>query len=90
MVAFLFVTGLTLDGLHWTYLAEILTDTQFGFVSAFHYFNGVMISLTSEYMFKHLRPYGTFLFYDIVTFIGFIFMIYYLKETNGLTDKQKK
>ena len=41
-------------------------------------------------MLKYLRPDGTFLFYTIISFAGFLFMVIYLKETNGLSDKQKK
>ena len=41
-------------------------------------------------MFKYLRPEGTFVFFSLVTFVGFIYFVISLKETNGLSDRQKK
>jgi hypothetical protein len=35
-------------------------------------------------------PIGTFLFYASVTIFGFFFILVFVKETSGLTDKQKK
>ena len=75
------------DALLWTYVGEILTDTQFGFVASVHYSGGVLVSLDSEWMMKYLRPDGTFMTYTVVTFLGYVFMLIYLKETNGLSDK---
>jgi len=52
--------------------------------------NGVELSLATEYMIEYMKPEGTFLFYSIIAFLGLFFVIYVLKETQGLTDKQKK
>ena len=49
--------------------------------------NGVEISLMSEWMFKHMHPSGTFLFYAIVSSLGFLFMKAFVRETSGLTDR---
>ena len=84
------VTNLTIGGLHWLYIPEITSDVQFGFVATFHYSNGIIIATISEWMFKYMRPEGTFLFHCIMTSLGFIFMYFFLQETDGLTDKQKK
>lgn len=59
-------------------------------MASFHYFNGVEIAFASEWMIKYLEPDGLFLFYCIITALGFVFMVFFLKETNGLSDKQKK
>ena len=53
----------------------------------FHYCNGVELSLVSEYMIKFLGADGTFFLYSIINFLGFIFIYFVVKETNGLTDK---
>jgi len=90
IVLFEFACGMSVAGLHWIYIPEILSDTQFGFVASFHYFNGVIVSLISEPMFKYLRPEGTFAFFSICSFFGFIFMYFNVKETNGLSDRQRK
>lgn len=90
IVFFELIQANSIGGLHWIYIPEILTDVQFGFVASFHYFNGVEIAFASEWMIKYLEPDGLFLFYCIITFFGFIFMYFFLKETNGLSDRQKK
>ena len=54
------------------------------------YVNGIFISLVSEYMLRDLGADGTFMYYSIVTMVGAIIMFKYMKETEGLTDKQKK
>ena len=46
--------------------------------------------MISEPMLEYMRPEGTFFFHCVCTFLGLIFMYIYLKETDGLTDKQKK
>lgn len=81
---------LTTHSVHWIYLPEILSDQQWGFVSTVHYINGIELSLVTEYMLEYFKPEGTFLFYGIVSFLGIFWFIYVIKETKGLTDKQKK
>ena len=78
---------MTIGGLLWIYVPEILEDKQLGFVSSFHYLNGVVISIISEPMFKYLRPEGTFMVFSIITFLVFIFILIFVKETKGLTDR---
>jgi hypothetical protein len=80
----------TIGPIHWIYIPEILTDAQFGPVLTVHYMNGIEISLCTEYMMYYLKPFGTFLFFATVTFVGGIFMVIFVKETKGLNDKEKK
>ena len=75
---------------HWVYVTEILSDIQFGFVSTVHYLNGVEVSVATEYMLNSWLPQGTFLFYGIITLIGFFTVFLFVKETKGLSDTQKK
>ena len=75
--------------IHWSYLPECLTDTQFGFIATFHYMNGVEISAASEYMMAYLTPAGMFAFYAIITIFGTFFIHYFVQDTAGLTDKEK-
>lgn len=41
-------------------------------------------------MIKYLKPEGTFLWHCLITFSGLFFFIFVVKETTGLSDKQKK
>jgi len=43
-----------------------------------------------EYQMAFMTAAGTFLYFAGVNFCGFLFMTKYVKETQGLTDKQKK
>jgi hypothetical protein len=90
ILLFEFVINSTLGAVHWVYLPEILNDIQFGFVATIHYVNGVEVALTTEWFIKLLSPAGTFLFYGIITYMGFVFYLFYIRETKGLADWQKK
>ena len=41
-------------------------------------------------MIKYLKPQGTFVYFGLVTVTGSLFFKFIVKETSGLTDKQKK
>jgi hypothetical protein len=41
-------------------------------------------------MVKYFKAEGTFLFLSLITLAGTIFFIFIVKETSGLTDKEKK
>ena len=88
--AFVMNFSLTVGATLWIYVPEILNDKQFGFAMTFHYCQAVEISASTEYLLYKLRPQGMFLFYSSINFLGFLFFYTYLKETKGLTDKQKK
>ena len=75
---------------HWIYIPEILNDAQFGAVVTTHYLNGIYISLCTEYFIEYLRPEGTFLMFATITTLGGVFMAMFVKETQGLSDKEKK
>jgi Na+/H+ antiporter NhaD/arsenite permease-like protein len=80
----------TMSALHWIYLPEVLNDTQFGFCATIHYSNAIVLSLATEYMIKYLKPQGTFVYFGMVTVAGSLFFKYIVKETSGLSDKEKK
>ena len=56
----------------------------------FNYLNGVQQALTTEYMIKFATLEGTFLYHGIITTCAFLFTLKFIKETEGLTDKEKK
>ena len=54
-------------------------------------FTGLVISLTNEYLMdSELHPYGVFWLYAGITWCGALFFGLFMKETRGLTDRQKK
>jgi hypothetical protein len=56
----------------------------------FQYLGNTEIAVFTEYQIQAFGPAGTFLFYASITFVGLFFYIFVLKESKGLTDKQKK
>ena len=75
------------------YLLEILNlnkQLKKVFVIINDIFLIVISCLFTEIIIHYWRPLGMYIFYFIFTFFGFIFMFIFLKETDGLTDKQKK
>ena len=70
-----------LAGVHWVYIPEITNDTQFGFVATIHYSAAVWLSATMEYQMAFMSAGGTFLYFAIVNFLGFLFLSRFVKET---------
>ena len=89
MCSFMIVFAPTMGAIHWFYYAEVLTDEQFGLVATVHYLNGLEISLCSEYMMRYMGLSGMFLYYAIITSLGVLFLNRFIKETRGLSDKEK-
>jgi SP family facilitated glucose transporter-like MFS transporter 1 len=74
----------------WIYSAETCRDEAFGFVTLGQFINLFVISMLTEYIVAWLKPHGTFFFFGIMTYIGGLYIFYFVKETKGLTDKEKK
>ncbi len=73
------------------YTSEVTVDTGLGFGTFGIKFTGLIISLTTEYiMDSPLQPHGAFWLFAGITWAGAVFMGLFMKETRGLTDKQKK
>lgn len=80
----------SIGNLHWPFISETTSDIQFGFVSFFHYLNSILISVITEYQLNSWGPANMFLFYSAMSLGGYFFVITCLRETHGLTDKEKK
>ena len=75
----------------WVYTAEVCVDSASGLAIAAKYINLTIISLTFEFMINSdLSVHGTIWYFAACNFIGFFFCVLCLRETRGLTDKQKK
>jgi len=80
------------DGpLFFLYTSEVTVDSGLGFGVFGIKFTGLVISLTNEYLMDSpIQPHGVFWLYAGVTLCGALFFTLAMKETKGLTDKQKK
>ena len=72
------------------YVPEICNDTQCGFAFTMHYVSGIEVTATTEWLVYQLKPEGTFILYSVINFLLFIFFFKNMKESQGLTDKEKK
>ena len=75
----------------WFYVPEITINTGFS-VTIFCLKASVLtISLTTPYLMSStLQSYGTFWLYGGFAFLGGVGIVLFMKETLGLTDKEKK
>lgn len=85
-----FAYNWSVGAVHWYYYAEVLTDRQLGFVAMMHFGGGIFLSLTSEYALAWLTPAGLFFALSSTMLFGFVFAKMLMKETKGLTDREKK
>jgi hypothetical protein len=72
------------------FLVEICTDIAFG--TALVMMNLVILleTATALEMINWLNPEGFFLFYSGTSFLGFIFVYFWIGETMNLSEKDKK
>jgi SP family arabinose:H+ symporter-like MFS transporter len=80
----------SIASIHWVVIGSVSSDVQFGFISGVHYTNAIILSWTTEYMMQGWGAQGMFYFFAVINFIGYFFVSICMKETNGLSDKEKK
>ena len=74
----------------WIYSAEVCHDAAFGLATFGQFLNLFFISMATEYMVASLDTSGTFFVFSACSFVGGIFIYLFVKESTGLTDKEKK
>eukprot|EP00347_Sterkiella_histriomuscorum_P013922 403362843 len=91
ILGFLITFQMTDGPVLFIYGSEVTVDQGFGFVVFGIKSTGLLISLTTEYLMdSSLQPHGAFWLYSSITFLGFIYFYFLMKETLGLTDREKK
>lgn len=75
----------------WMYAGEVAVDTGLGICVLALYLSLLEKAITMEFMVhSSMGPTGMFFFLSFITFIGAVFIQVFVKETKGLTDKEKK
>jgi len=74
----------------WIYQPEVLNDNQLGVTAGSFYIFGIVVSLVQEYMVDSLGVDGTFFLFAFTSFLGIFYLAIFLKESKGLTDREKK
>ena len=77
--------------LSWMYAGEVACDTGLGLSVLALYVSLLDKAITMQFIVNsRMGPTGMFFLLGGVTFLGAIFIHVYVKETKGLTDKEKK
>jgi hypothetical protein len=73
------------------YAAEVAVDTALGMCVLALFLSLCEKAITMDFMVhSRMGPHGMFFFLGGVTLIGAVFIAMWVKETKGLTDKEKK
>ena len=72
------------------YLVEICTDIAFGAALVTMQLVILVETATALEMIARLTPQGFFMFYALTSFIGFLFVYFWVGETKHLSEKEKK
>ena len=73
------------------YVPEITVDSASGFGVGAQFTTLIVISLTFEFMMDSaLQVYGSIWIFAGSSFVGFLFCLFFIRETRGLTDIEKK
>ena len=75
----------------WLYVPEVCVDAGTGFAIASQFCNLTLICLTFDFMIHSgMGVYGALWYHSCWCFGGWLFVIFIMKETRGLTDFEKK
>lgn len=73
------------------YCSEVPVDEASGVVMFGQFMMMLTLSLSMEFLLSsRLGTHGTFWLFSLASIIGAFFVYGYVKESKGLTDKQKK
>lgn len=71
------------------YFSEIAVDVIIGLVGFFGYSIVFILSVITPFILDW-SPTNTFIIFGLISFAGAVWTFYFIKETKGLNDKQKK
>jgi len=89
---FVLAFSMTSGPIAWVYAAETSVDVGLGFILMTLYGDVVVLSQICPILFEpqNFGPTGVFFMFSGFALVGLIFVWVYIKETSGLTDKEKK
>lgn len=91
IILFIFCFQISQGNVAWIYSAEVSVDAASGFTISAQFLAMLTVTGTLEYMMNGpLQVYGTFYLFGVVCLLGTFFFIFFVKETKGLTDIEKK
>ena len=89
----LFITffHMSQGGVAWLYCSEVCIDAAMSFTSNGQFITLIIISFTFEYMINSsMGVHGSLWLFGIISLFGALFMLLFVRETRGKSDKEKK
>ena len=75
----------------WLYIPEVTVDKASGFGMTSQFVFMLQLAMTFEYQLRSpMGIHGSLWLYGAVSIIGFFFMLFVVKDSSNLTDKEKK
>ena len=71
-------------------MPEVTPDESSGLCITVQFIFMLILFMTFEPMKNLMEVSGIFFFFSACSTLGFFFMVFFIKETRGLTDLQKK
>ncbi len=91
MVLFIMTYEIANGPVIWLYVSEVVVDSALGICIFTLYGTILVLSLTTNFLMSSaLQPQGVFWLFGGITFIGAFFCFFFIRETRGLHDKEKK
>ena len=91
ILAFVVSFSTTHGPICWLYVPEVCVGAATGLAIASQFINLTIIAFAFEFMINSsLQVYGTIWYFSGFNLLGFFFFYFFVKETRGLTDLQKK
>lgn len=90
ILAFLIAYQIFNGPIIWLYISEVPVDTAMGFVTLSLWVSQFIIALIAPFLGDALNPEGCFYLFGGISMVGAVFCYFFVKETRGLTDKEKK
>jgi hypothetical protein len=90
IILFMIIYVITNGPIIWLYVSEIVSDAALGFCLFVLWSFILLLSLMTNFLMDVLKPEGVFWLFAAISLGGAWFTYYYAKETQGLSDKEKK
>lgn len=87
---FTFIFQSSFGAIGFLYCAEVTCDAGFGVCISVMFGTNFLIALTTEPLFNTIPPQSVFWLYGLLAIIGAFVVLFFLKETKGLSDLDKK
>jgi len=87
-VVFAFVYQTSQGPFNFTYAGTVGNGAQISIGGVTMWSSVLFFSLFTGTLFELLKPYGTYLLFSVCSFVGGVYLVYFMKDAAGLTKEQ--